>query len=49
MDKPIAILYSTWHGQAEKIAKRIADVAYVHGVRSTIANIAGEGADDDAG
>lgn len=37
MDKPVAIVYATWHGQAEKVARRIADVAYVHGVESSVA------------
>jgi menaquinone-dependent protoporphyrinogen oxidase len=37
MDKPLAIVYATWHGQAEKVARRIADVAYMNGVQSTVA------------
>lgn len=35
MEKPIAIVYATWHGQAEKVARRIADVACINGVETT--------------
>lgn len=39
MENPIAIVFASWHGQAEKIARRIADVVYLHGVPTTILDV----------
>jgi menaquinone-dependent protoporphyrinogen oxidase len=39
MKKPVAILYSSWHGQAQKIAQRIADVVAMHGVKTTVNDV----------
>jgi menaquinone-dependent protoporphyrinogen oxidase len=35
VEDSIAIVYATWHGQAEKVARRIADVFYAYAVRTT--------------
>ena len=42
VEHEIAIIFATWHGQAEKIARRIADVAAMHRVGSTVLNVTEE-------
>ena len=39
MDSSIVIVYATWHGQAEKVARRIADVFSACGVQSRLINV----------
>jgi menaquinone-dependent protoporphyrinogen oxidase len=44
MNDSIAIVYATWHGQAARVAQRIADVARVHGVESSLYDVAKDAA-----
>ena len=39
MNNSVAIVFATWHGQAEKVARRIADVAYMNGVPARAENV----------
>ena len=45
MEHELAIIFATWHGQAEKIAQRITDVAAIHRVGSTLLNVTDERSD----
>lgn len=36
MEKTIGIIYATWHGQAEKVAARVADVFHMNGASATL-------------
>lgn len=39
MSNAVAVLYATWHGQAEKVARHIGDVAFMHGVHARVENV----------
>lgn len=46
MEKKIAIIYGTWYGQAEKVARRIGDVASIHGFATAIFDVEDPAADE---